>query len=174
MGLEYAWSTIVGMRPYCADSFYDSNTERAVFGHASNGYVYLMESGSTFDGTAIEAVYKSPFLGFKDSSLRKVMQKATIYTQFEGSNQINLSLLFDFENPGILQPLSVPLITSGSFPTYGSAVYGTDTYGGVEFPVFKQNLIGSGFTTSFLFSSSGGAAYRIDSYQIVYAQKGRR
>lgn len=170
----YAWSTMIGIQPYCADSSFDGGVERAVIGDPTTGYVYLLESGNDFDGSNIVAAYESPYLTFKDASLRKVMQRATVYTEVEGINQINLSLLFDYQNTGVLQPASNVLTFTGSFPVYGVAVYNTDVYAGVEFPVFNQNLIGSGFTTAFQFTSTGGAPYRIDSYQIVYGQKGRR
>lgn len=172
--IEYVWSTTTGIQPYCADSYFDSTVERCVFGDPTNGLVYIMESGEDFDGTAILAAYESPYLTFKDASLRKVMQKVSIYTEIEGSSVITLNLLFDFDNSGILQPASNVLSTSGNFPTYGSALYGTGTYGNTTFPVFKQNLVGSGFTTAFQFTSNDGAPYRIDSYQIVYGSKGRR
>lgn len=171
---EYSWSTMVGIQPYCADSYFDGIIENVVMGDPSNGYVYLLESGNDFDGTPIQAVYQSPYITFKDASLRKVMQKTDIYTQTEGANTINLNLLFDFQNSGILQPATIVLNNTASYPVYGGAIYGTDSYSGVAFPVFKQNLTGSGFTTSFQYSSTGGAPYRIDSYQIIYGLKGRR
>lgn len=173
-GVGYAWSTIVGMQPYCADSSYDTNNEVVVFGHPSTGYVYSMESGIDFDGTDIDAVYSSPQVVFKDATIRKVMQKAKIFTQAEGNFNASLALKFDYENLGIQQPPAMNLDASGSYPVYGEAVYDTSLYSSVQFPVFMPNLIGSGFTCAFNFSSSGGAPYRIDSYQVVYSQKGYR
>lgn len=172
--VQYSWSTLIGIQPYCADSYVANTGEVAVIGDPSNGLVYQLETGNDFDGTGIVAAYSSPYLTFKDASLRKVIQKASIYTEVEGANSINLNLLFDYKNSGVLQPATNILTVTGAFASYGSAIYGTDLYGGVAFPVFKQNLVGSGFTTSFNFNSTGGAPYRIDSYQIVYGQKGRR
>lgn len=171
---SYSWSLTIGIQAYSGASYVDSGIERIVIGDPVNGYVYQLETGNDFDGTAIQAVYQSPYLTFQDASLRKVMQKATIYTQFEGTNSINLGLNFDFGNAGTSQPATQQLAQTGTFPTYGNAIYGTDVYGAVAFPIFKTNLIGSGFTVSFMFTSSGGAPYRIDSFQITYAQKGRR
>lgn len=170
----YSWSTTMGIQAYCGDSYFDSNVERTVIGDPSNGYVYLLESGTTFDGTAIEAVFQSPYITFSDATLRKVMQKIDVYTQAEGNSIITLGTMFDFAQTGILQPPSQNLTIDGSFPVYGGGVYDTDIYASILFPVFKRNLIGSGFTTSFLFSSLGGAAYRIDSFQVTFAVKGRR
>jgi len=173
-GSGYAWSTLRGISAYCADSEYVDNQEIAVFGDVTTGYVYRQEQGNDFDGTNIIAVYCSPQLTFKDASLRKVMQKATIYTETEGNSDIELSVLLDFQESTVLQPAAITLNQTGTFPEYGVAVYDTDVYGSLQLPVFKQNLIGSCFTAAFCYTSVGGAAYRIDSYQIQYAQKGKR
>jgi len=173
-GLEYQWSTTSGIHAYSAASNYDNGVEVALFGHPTDGYVYQLESGNDFDSTNIQAVYTAPQLTFEDATLRKVLQKATVYTQAEGDSEIQLAVRFDFEDPDVQQPASVTLDTSGSFSKYGTAVYGTDAYSGVEFPVFKKNLIGGGFTAAFRYSSDGGAPHRIDSYQIEFAKKGRR
>ncbi len=171
---EYSWSTTLGLQCHSMDSYWDNNVETIVMGDQTTGYVYQLESGNDFDGTPIQAVFQSPFLTFKDASLRKVMQKVAVYSELEGTNSVSLNLLFDFQNTGVLQPNAQTLTFTGSFPVYGTAVYGTDVYASAVFPVFKQNLVGSGFTTAFQFTSSGGAPYRIDSYQIIYGQKGRR
>jgi len=171
---SYSWSTTIGIQAYCGDSMVDSGIERIVIGDPSNGYVYQLESGNDFDGTAIQAAYQSPYLTFQDATIRKVMQKITVYTQFEGTASANLGALFDFQDSSVLQPGTQMLSLTGSYPVYGGAVYDTDVYGSVQFPVFKQNLTGSGFTTAFNFTSSGGAPYRIQAFQIQYAPKGRR
>lgn len=171
---QYDWSTTSGIQPYCADSYFDGNTERAFIGDPVNGFVYQLESGNDYDGTPIAAIYQSPYVTFKDATLRKVMQKLNIYTEIEGTNTLILNVNYDYANLGIFQPVPQTISFDGAFPIYGAALYGTDSYGGVVFPVFKQNIIGSGFTTSFIFSSIGGAPFRIDSYQVTYGQKGRR
>lgn len=171
---KYVWSVMVGIKPYCSASYYDANTERVLFGHYTDGCVYQMEVGDSFNGRDISAIYKSPFITFNDVTLRKVMQKIDLFTQIEGSSVIDLGLKFDYENTGILQPASVPFVSSASFAVYGSGIYDTSVYAGVQFPVFKQNLIGSGFTTAFEFTSIGGAPYRIDSFAVTFGLKGRR
>lgn len=172
--VKYSWSTTLGIQPYCIDSYWENNQELVVHGDPANGYVYEQESGNDFDGTPIVALFTSPYLTFKDASLRKVMQKATIYTEAEGSNTVNLNVNFDFNNTGILQPPTVSFNFGSGFSLYGSARYGTAVYSAIQFPVFKQNLNGSGFVAQFQFYTSGGAPYRIDSFQIIYGLKGRR
>lgn len=180
-GLIYSWSTMRGIRPYCADCEYTNNQEIAVYGHPTNGYVYRMESGNTFDGRTINAIYRSPDITFTgiaqgvDATIRKVMQKLSVYTQAEGNIGFSVNLKFDRESTGIYQPDAIPFSQTGSVPVYGTAVYGTDSYGELAYPVFSTNLIGSGFTCAFVFTdSTGNAPHRIDSFQVQIGVKGRR
>ena len=40
-----------------------------------------MDSGNSFDGSAIEAIYESPFMPITDPQIRKTMYKLTLYAQ---------------------------------------------------------------------------------------------
>lgn len=175
-GIQYSWSTLKGISPFCCDSYYDSNTEVIVFGHPSDGYVYTMDTGNSFDGDVINAVYTSPQLTFDDATLRKILHKIDVYTQVEGDASTDLSTLFDFKDPDKLQTSPQTLSATGGVATYGTAVYDTDAYGAIQFPVFKKNLHGTGFTVAFQFTSSTSdkAPHRIDSFQIQYGLKGRK
>lgn len=171
----YEWATLRGIKPYCADTDVIINQELQVFGHPTNGYVYRLESGNTFDGTNINAIYRSPDLTFDDASIRKVFQKGAFYTQVDGDTEFLVNLKFDREATGIIQPDGITLSQMGTVPVYGTAVYDTDAYGEVAYPVFYSNLIGSGLTVAFLFTSDNAdAPHRIDSYQVQFSTKGRR
>lgn len=173
---QYEWSLMRGIRPYCSDSEYGTdNDELSVIGHPTNGYVYQLESGNTFDGTIIEAIYRSPDLTFDDATLRKVFFKADIFTQVEGDTDFDMQLILDRDVSGAIQPSPININRSGSIAVYGSATYGTSIYGEFESPLFKRNLIGSGFFGAFQFTSTtGDAPFRIDSFQIQFSVKGRR
>lgn len=177
--LTYAWATLVGFRPFCADSGIENNQEYVVFGHPTNGYVYRMESGSTFDGTNIQAIYRTPDITFlsdkSDATTRKVFQKLSIYSQVEGDVEFTVGLKLDREILNILQPNDIGISQSGAVPVYGTAIYGTDAYGQLTYPVFYTNLIGSGFTGAFIYASTDDSApFRIDSFQVQLGLKGRR
>jgi hypothetical protein len=174
-GIGFEWSKLQGINPYSADSAYDNTNETAVFGHPTNGFVYQMESGNDFGGTDITAIYESPDITFNEPDNRKVLHKIALNMQVGGDLDVSLNVLFDNEDPSVLQPSPVIITQSGEVPVYGTAVYGTDEYGALTFPVFKENLSGSGFITSFKFTSTNSnPSHRIDSYTIQYALKGRR
>lgn len=176
--LPYEWATIVGIKPSCADSAFENGQEYSIFGHPTDGKVYRMEQGSSFNGTAIQAVYRTPDITYisdkADSTMRKVFQKLTLYSQVEGNVAFTASLKLDREAVNVLQPDSVGISQAGTTATYGGAIYGTDTYGEITYPVFYTNLIGSGFTGAFVFTSSDSAPFRIDSFTVQLANKGQR
>ena len=172
---QFEWALLVGFKAYSADSQYTSNTEIAIFGHTTNGYVYRMESGNTWDGTNIEALYRTPDLTLSDSTLRKVFHKIHMFTLVEGDINMDISLLLDREDVNIIQPSAINVGQTGGTSTYGSAIYDTDVYGVFIYPNFKKNLIGLGYFGAFLFyCNNDSAPFRIDSFVISFALKGRR
>lgn len=176
-GQNIEWSFIQGFRPYCADSEYTvSQNELAVFGHPTDGYVYQMESGSTFNGTSIPWIYSTPYILFDgDLQSRKLLHKIDVISEFEGSLEMSVDVNFDFDSSNVVQPRARSLSSSGSFSLYGEAVYGTDTYSGRNKAPLKSNLVGSGGCASITFSGSGGQPFIINSLNIVYAiPKGKK
>ncbi len=173
--LQMTWATMRGIQPYCADSSYEIGDEIAVIGDTDSGYVYKLETGNTFDGTAIRYIYRTPDLTFSDSNLRKVMQKMELITQVSGDISVDVRMIIDRGISTVPQPSSFNISQSGSLRVYGTAVYGTDTYGTLEYPTFKRNLNGSGFVIAFEFSGNDtNAPHRIDAFSLVFAPKAFR
>lgn len=175
-GHQIEWGTLVGIKPYCADSDYTSaSIELAVYGHPTDGYVRRMESGSDWDGDAMEWVYATPYLTFDgDVNTRKVLHKVELFSDFEGDVNMAVNANFNFDTSDIVQPMSIPLNLSGQFSIYGTAVYGTDVYSEFDSGAAATNLIGSGNTASLAFTGTDGSPFIIDSLNIVYALKGGR
>jgi len=174
---QYEWALMKGIKPYCADSAFYNNNELCVIGAYNSGYVYTLESGNTFDGRSIEAIYKTPDLTFDDATLRKVFQKLDIFSQIEGQLKVvTVQLILDRQIP-IIQPLPQPLPNQQAAAQYGaiSAVYDTSKYGVFVYPLIKKNLIGSGFFGAFQFvCTDDSGPFRIDSFQVQFSVKGRR
>jgi hypothetical protein len=166
-----------GFNSYSADSEYlNTGTERAVFGHPTNGFVYLQESGNTLGGTT-KIPHLVSFIDqmMGDDKVRKVLQKITLYMQAGSTETVNLQATLDFSDPDKLQPQSVPITVSGSTATYGSAVYGVDTYGSVTLAVIRKQLIGSCYAVGInIYGNSNSEPYRIDSMVIQYSIKGKK
>lgn len=171
----YEWGTLLGIQPYCAHSQYVNGQEIVVIGDPLNGYVYRLESGNDFDGTPIYYIYRSPDLTFNDATLRKVMQKLTVYTQINGDTNITLNIQLDKLNNRLIQPASLIIGSTGIVPVYDTAIYDTAIYGQVIYPIYKLPIVGAGFLIAFQFSGTDSLPpHRIDSFQIEFTEKGRR
>jgi hypothetical protein len=57
-----------------------------------DGYVFKQESGNSFNGSDVLAVYATPFFYFDSTERRKVFHKLSIYTRPEGTSEFNLAV----------------------------------------------------------------------------------
>lgn len=82
--------------PACAASGEDSTgTERTFIG-SSDGYVYEMGRGSTFDGAAIEAFIKIFYINNRSPEIRKRYRRMTLEMSAEGYANIRFQAEFSF------------------------------------------------------------------------------
>lgn len=148
-----SWATTSGFKVYVSDGRYVPGQELTVFAN-NDGYVYRMETGSSRDGGAIEAIYKSPFMPITDPQVRKTVYKLTLYVETTGNFGIDLNLDFDLFKTdnftgGLASTIRLESSSEGVF-IYGnpSALYGTAIFGAPLDNVYNTNVIGSGRTVS--------------------------
>lgn len=129
-------------------------------------YIYQMDIGDTFDGTAIAATYSTPFFIFNDPKLRKTLTKLTVYCDKDVSTddiEFTTNIVFDFNEAGVIQPSSIAM---GNI----NASYG-DTIG----EVFETQLVGSGFSAAIEISCTTNVpSFSIDNFVIEYMLHDRR
>jgi hypothetical protein len=140
-----------------------------------------MESGNSFDGTDITASFSTPYFPITDPRTRKSVYRATIYTDPQGTVNLDFNLKYDLSETGIIEPATITLDNTSSaagISTYGdpAAIYGTSFYSGESLQsIFDTQTQGSGFTVSLQFESSGtGPPFSLDAAVIEYGQYGRR
>ena len=143
VGWEY--SDIRGLKPSCCVSGFISGVEQVIHG-GYDGYVYLQETGNSFDGTAMKAIYRSPDLTMGDAGIRKIMQRINVNYDPEGSVDVNLFVKYDFEDAATPQPTAYNLTTADTAAIYGSSLYGSAVYDAEGMPIVRQSVEGSGFT----------------------------
>ena len=145
IGWEY--SDIRGIKPSCCDSGFISGVEKVIHG-GFDGYVYLQESGNSFDGTAMKAIYRSPDLTMGDAGIRKNMQRINVNYDPEGSVNASLFVKYDFEDTGTPQPSAYTLTTADTAAVYddSGSLYGSAVYDAEGMPIVRQSVEGSGFT----------------------------
>ena len=107
------WSTTKGLKVYAADSVYSGSNEVLMFGN-DDGYCYLMDSGNSFDGSNIEAIYESPFMPITDPQLRKTLYKLTLYADPTGRMNLDVNFKLDFESENDLAIVQPPTINIGT------------------------------------------------------------
>tara|TARA_R110000737_G_scaffold352867_1_gene400739 strand:+ start:3191 stop:5191 length:2001 start_codon:yes stop_codon:yes gene_type:complete len=144
---NFQWGKTEGLKAYRASSAHTINNEIIVFS-GETGYVYLMESGNTFDGVSIPAKFYTPYIPINDPRIRKTLYKATTYYDPEGTMEGTLTFTYDFNAPSKIQPDFQALAGGGTFAIYGTATFGTDAFGGEPDTVLTVNPTGSFFTVS--------------------------
>jgi hypothetical protein len=149
-GQGFEWGSLKGINAYVASSTYVNEAEVVVFANHS-GFVYRMESGNSFDGVAIPARLYTPYISVNDPNIRKTLFKISAFYDPEGPIEGRITPRYDFNAPGRVQPKFIPFSGGGSFSFYGTAVYGSSTFGGLPDTVLKENTTGSFFTVSLEF-----------------------
>src|SRR5210317_365763 len=171
-----AFNDMRGINAFVTHSEYDGFSENIYFANA-DGYVYRMEQGNTFDGTDIPATFATPFVALNDPNLRKTIYKATTYLDVNGDFDLEFSLKFDFDQPASIQPDSILSSDAAASITYGSGIFGTSLYGVKQKATYEVQTIGSGFTVSILYETTGtntDAVFTIDAATLQYSTNARR
>ncbi len=150
-----SWSTIKGMKVYATSELMSKEREY-IFFCSENGFIYRMESGNSFDGLPISAVFKTPFMPITDPKVRKTYYKLTTYTRSSVSTDLFLELLFDYKEAGVILPEAYQLSSFRGDSIYGDpgSIYGTSTYGGVANVELNTNLEGSSFVVALKYTNT--------------------
>ena len=172
-----SWSTTKGIKAYVADSRYASDAETAMFAN-NDGYVYTMESGSSFDGSNIEALYESPYMPINDPQVRKTFYKMTLYVEPTGGFDIEAHVKYDLGARSVIQPPVINIETTGDAVAYygaSSSVYGTSSYGGTLDNVYANNVVGSGKTIALrIEDNSTNSTFTLDTALLEFSQNDRQ
>ena len=177
---DIQWSEVKGIQAYVADGRYVPDSEVTVFAN-SNGFVYRLEVGSSFDGDSIEAVFKSPFMPVDDPQIRKTIYKISLYVETAGTFQVEVDFDFDLfkiknYNETVKPPTIVFESESSGTSIFGASgvVYGTATYGAELDRLYNSPVIGSGKTFSFrIEDNSTNPSFSLDTAVFEYATHDR-
>ena len=173
-GMGYEFAKIRGVKPSSTDTFISSGDVLVLHG-GFDGFVYRQETGTTFDGTAINAKYRSPDLTMKDPGIRKHMQRVIVNFAPESSIDADLFVRYDYESADSARPAAYPLDSTSVAGIYGTSTYGTPTYGGPSQPLVRQPVEGSGFAVALRVNDGGStAAYSLKGFQLEYQLGARR
>ena len=179
-GQTFEFSELRGIKPASTDSFVKAGDVIVLHGDYSNGYVYRQEQGNTFDGTAINAKYRSPDMTFGDAGIRKHMQRVIVNFAPESTIDADLFLRYDYESADSARPAAYELDSGDIAAVYGTTTYGASsslvgTYGGASQPLVRQAVEGSGFAVALRVNDGGETApYSLKGFQLEYQLGARR
>jgi hypothetical protein len=168
-----AWAEIVGMKVRSAHSRQFRDREVILFS-SEDGLVYRMESGNSFDGGDINAVFETPYMPINDPRVRFTAYKHSLYMKLYGALALTGQLKFDY----LQQTTQPPLfnITGGSGSSvYGESLYGTAVYSTTTSNTALNQVLGSGFVMALRYESNDtNAPYLLDYALVEFMTNERR
>ena len=93
-------------------------------------------------------------MAIREKNLRKTLHFTKLSIKPEGTTDINLDVRYDFEDSGVSQPTQFPVGSILEPSLFGAAVFAISKFGTPEVPMKRINLLGSGFSNSFKFTSN--------------------
>lgn len=171
---DVGWSKLRGIKVWSVDSKQYASNEVIIF-TGETAYVYLMESGSDFDGENIVSVFETPQFVITDPRVRKTLYKHTLYVTMSGQLTLKCRVKLDYNKSGSIQP-SVFLVedsfASGSL--YGTAIYGTSVYTANSSKVYTNNIVGSGLSFSLNYRTNDTSSHHLEYVILEYSENERR
>lgn len=104
----------LGFTPTCASSGEDGTGAERVFVGASDGYVYEMNRGSTYDGSEIESFIKVFYINSKSPEIRKRYRRLTLEMSAALYANIRFQAEFSYGDPEVQPTVSDEASASGS------------------------------------------------------------
>ena len=175
-GIGWEDADLKGIKPACAASGFISGVETILHG-GYDGYIHKQESGNTFDGTNINAIYRSPDYTMGDAGIRKLMQRIIWNYDNEAAVNSKFRIRYDFNSADVPQPAEYDLTSGSAIALYGltASTYGTAVYGSSGTPLVRQSVEGGGFTVAVRLDDTAGASpISVKGYQLEFTPGGRR
>ena len=154
----------------CIDTQKNSEgDEVTVFGSA-DGFVYLMDSGTSFNGQEIETKLSTAFYNYGSPAYRKRFRKVTLESSAPRGLIFYGKLEFDYRSSYIPRGITESLESLGSGGTYGRDVYGKFTYGStaVETPTLYDDGYGENMSVTITTKDKYRATHTINSYIVEF------
>ena len=174
-GQAFEFSTMKGIRPASADTVIEDGDVIVLHG-GFDGFVYRQEKGNTFDGTLINAKYRSPDLSMGDPGVRKHMQRVNVNYAPESTIDADLFVRYDYESNTSTRPAAYPLDSTNVAGIYGTSIYGSAVYGGPSQPIVRKAVEGSGFAVALRVEdgATATAPYTLKGFQLEFQVGARR
>jgi hypothetical protein len=176
--IEWEFGGLLGIRASCCASEYIGTEEYILHGDY-DGKVYRQESGNSFAGRDIVAIYATPYYDMGETEVRKTLRKVNTFLRAEGPFEMNLAIAYDWGDYNTSRPSTYTEESQGGPTVYGgrSITYAGPnvTYGGNSKPIMTYDIQGSGFSMRATYVTVGQFdPYTIQGIVFEYSVSGRR
>ena len=113
----------------CVSEGYDSTGNLMIAFGSTNGYVYLMDSGTSFDGEDIVTKLVTSYDSYSSPTLFKRFRKLSLELNADKNFQIYGYLSFDYGDPGVPRSEQEDFMSTGQGGIWGIDLWSLFTYG---------------------------------------------
>jgi len=157
---------VIGMMPQqflnpvrcCWRGEFSDGSERTFFG-SSDGFVYRMDVGSSFDGEPISHRFKLAFNHSKSPRTRKRYRQAAFEVQGTTYAEFDASYILGYASPEIFQPNALTLVTDFNPAFWDSFVWDAFIWDGKSLSPSELDLSGTAENIALLVSGSSDFIY---------------
>lgn len=156
---------------YCATEDLLSSGEERIFFGATNGYVYQMERGTSFDGQPISASITLNFDAIGSPRLRKRFRKASIEVTGTGYSSIRFGYQLGYNTSLITQPSYVDYQSNFSSTFWDTFTWDNFTWDGSTLMPTECEMTGTAENCAVVLSSGSNyiAPYTVNSIILHYS-----
>jgi hypothetical protein len=147
-----------GMTPYCAVTANEIDGDGTTLVGGSDGYVYQMDRGYSFDGAEIESLYIGNYTHHKAPGVLKNYKLLQLSVSNTGYSPLSILPEFDYGGDNFPSHISATYQTVGLSGRWGEAVIDSSVMGGQAINSLSVPLFGNSSTVSLLVYSKSAYA----------------
>lgn len=173
---HWEFGELLGFHTNCAWSGYNDSGFEVIYHGGYDGRVYIHDIGSTLDGANITSIYRSPYLDFSDTEIRKLFRNINVFCRTEGSVTLSVGLNYNWGSITAINPADYQAISIGSEVTYDSGAKYDDgsVYASIFQPIFPLNVQGSAQSVQIVITCSGNfSSHTVQGIVVELSVKGR-
>lgn len=149
--VTFAGGKVVGIMPVnfnvavkCTCSLEASDGEELIFFGSTDGYVYQMEKGTSFDGDAIEAFINLAFNFTQAPRMRKRFRQASFEVEGDGYSEFNFSYELIYGTVLVNQPGSEKIVVDLSSTFWDAITWDSFYWDGQVVAPVEADMTGTG------------------------------
>jgi len=159
----------------CTDESEGSDGEIQIYFGSDDGFIYKMDSGTSFNGEPIVTKFNTAFYAYSTPSYRKRFRKVTLEGRAERGVIFYGKLEFDYRASTTPKGITEEAASLGLGGIYGLDSYGAFTYGTTEVqnPILRDDGYGKNMSLVMTTSNKYTEPYVLNSMIVDYTKAGR-